>query len=160
MYSREDVRNDLRNGVTIDEVCRKYGLSFKELLSFLRVNSGISNDTRRDYKHIRPKGARFEVFKSINGKQIVFGRFIHYFDAKTLRDKCVEEDWDLSLVTNGDLYITLRNDRFYIERKGKSTYGAYEYLEDARKVRDKLIECNWRKSDLDSICKILGVEQL
>ena len=58
-------------------------------------------------------------------------------------------------------YIHKHNiDKFAVIKlkDGKKVYfGAYETVDIAQKVRDKLIKCNWDKSKLDEIkCEVLG----
>lgn len=60
-----------------------------------------------------------------------------------------------------DTYISIRKGKKgFIVKKGNVYYGNYETLELARKIKRKLIECNWDKSQLNTIRRELGVKPL
>ena len=60
-----------------------------------------------------------------------------------------------------DTYISIRKDaKGFLIRKNNVYYGNYETLEIARKVKKKLIECNWDKSKLNDIRKELGLKPM
>ena len=60
-----------------------------------------------------------------------------------------------------DTYISIRKGKKgFIVKKGNVDYGNYETLELARKIKRKLIECNWDKEQLNNIRKELGVKPL
>lgn len=102
-----EISKDLKNG-TIEDTCMKHNITFKELVErSLRNNLPVNRDKGSD-KFIYPRGKQFAIMKSIKG------------------------------------------DFRY--------YGVYNTMEDARKVRNKLIDCNWDKSQLPSIHKELGVK--
>ena len=61
-------------------------------------------------------------------------------------------------------YLNIRREgEVYIIRKRVKTkdvyYGRYNTLEDAVRVRDKLIEFNWDKNRLDEACTCVGVRR-
>ena len=39
-------------------------------------------------------------------------------------------------------------------------FGTYATLKDARRVRDRLILCDWKQNQVDCICGELGVERI
>ena len=58
-------------------------------------------------------------------------------------------------------YIYKVDSGYAIKKSIKAVYsyfGVYDSIEDARNVRDKLIDCNWDKNQLPSIVKELGVK--
>ena len=55
-------------------------------------------------------------------------------------------DWGI-----GETYVTFSERGHYIVRKGKTYYGQYRTLEQAKYVKERLIECNWEKKKLDEI---------
>ena len=60
-------------------------------------------------------------------------------------------------------YIEKRGRGYDIKKKiFKSTcyYGKYATLEDAQRVRDKLILCDWNQRKVDNICKELGITRI
>ncbi|WP_296882219.1 hypothetical protein [uncultured Methanobrevibacter sp.] len=60
-------------------------------------------------------------------------------------------------------YIEKKGDTFYIKKKFQSKtyyFGRYYSLEDAQKVRDKLIFIGWKQNQVDNICKKLGVNRI
>lgn len=60
-------------------------------------------------------------------------------------------------------YIEKRGKNYYIKKKILSKtyfFGIYSTLEDAQRVRDKLILSGWKQCKVDSICKELGVERI
>ena len=56
-------------------------------------------------------------------------------------------------------YICLQNG-FYIVRKNKIYFGQYRLLEQAKYVKQRLIEEEWNKSKLNQIREEIGVEPL
>lgn len=53
-------------------------------------------------------------------------------------------------------YIQELNGRFYIRKRRRNkirSYGGYSTLEEAIKVRDKLMNCEWDRSKLEQIKK-------
>ena len=145
----QDVRSDLQNGMSIAETCQKYKMSFKELIDVcnhrqyqsyaLEVEDGI---------YIR--NSRYFVYSAD-----AYCSFIDLDEARYVRDtqppvpKCL-----------GDTYVSKKRKSWCIQRTNRvhqGHYGAYESREIARKVRDKLVLCNWDKRQLPKIKKELGL---
>ena len=57
-------------------------------------------------------------------------------------------------------HITLKKDGKYMVRRKSVYYGQYDSLETARKVKMKLIECKWDKTQLNKIRKELELKPL
>jgi len=60
-------------------------------------------------------------------------------------------------------YIEKSGRKWYVKRRvnGKTKYyGYYRCLEDAQRVRDRIIELDWKQSKVDSVCKELGIERI
>lgn len=57
-------------------------------------------------------------------------------------------------------HITLKKDGKYMIRRKSIYYGQYDSLETARKIKQKLIEMNWDKKQLNKIRKEIGVKPL
>lgn len=60
---------------------------------------------------------------------------------------------------DGLLYVTERHGHFYL-RKCNVSYGTYQTLEDAVKVRDYFMLNRWDKRNIDKVCGLLGVERV
>ena len=102
-----EISKDLKNE-SIEDICTKYNITFKELVEqSMQNNLRVSGD-KSAYKFIYQKEHGYVIQKTIKTKYQYFG--------------------------------------------------TYDSLEDARKVRDKLIDCNWEKSQLPLILKELGVK--
>lgn len=57
-------------------------------------------------------------------------------------------------------YISKTGTGYYIVRKNETYYGQYKTLEIARKVKMKLIECDWDKTQINKIRKELGIKPM
>lgn len=153
-----NIRTELKNGMTIDEVCRKYRISFIDLINTLKYNK-----TTVDYQHIFKNGSRYIIQKSIDGKSKVYGSYFQLEDALDVRDQLIKLDWKVDEKEYlGDMYITktLKGDFRVAKNFGKCktiVYGIYEKLDDARRVRDCLVRMDWDKDYLPLILKRLGV---
>lgn len=95
----------------ISEVCKKHNLTLKQLIDIICRKKEYGS-RKRDLNNmfIYPNKTSFKIQKTINKKSVSFG--------------------------------------------------SYSTIEDARKVRDKLIEFDWDKDYLPLICRQLGVERM
>ena len=60
-------------------------------------------------------------------------------------------------------YIEKRGNHYYIKKKIMNRtyyFGTYATLEDAQRVRDQLMLCDWKQNQVDRICRGLGVERI
>lgn len=60
-------------------------------------------------------------------------------------------------------YIERRGKHYYIKKKIMNRtyyFGTYATLKDARRVRGRLILCDWKQNQVDRICRELGVERI
>lgn len=65
--------------------------------------------------------------------------------------------------SHADKYIQKRDGKFYVKKYINGTtklFGTYRSLEDARLVRDYLLEHGWKQKSVDGICEKLGVERV
>ena len=169
LHSREelmDIREDLKR-LSIEETCKKYKITFQDLCKICSssIKKGNHKQNNSFPKYINPVSARFEVMKCLDGKSVVFGHYMSLEEAIEVRDKLISLGWKANpLDYLGDKYITKTNQKYSITktfgRNNTIHYGRYNSLEDARKVRDKLVKCNWEKSQLQQICRELGVEKV
>ena len=58
------------------------------------------------------------------------------------------------------LYIQKKSDYYYLHKQvdGKyRTFGVYNSLEDAERMRDYCMEHGWKQRSIDEYCRILGI---
>lgn len=156
------IRTELREGKTIDEVCREYNMSFSKLLNTLRTTQSVPRKEENLPDYIYIVGNRYEIRKVKNKKIVTYGSYNHLGEALKVRDELILKEWNESPDKYlGDKFIYPRTHGFLVQKTmDKKTYhcGFYESISDARKVRDKLVECNWDFRQLNNILKELGVE--
>lgn len=102
----------------------------------------------------KTKSGSYHILKKkrVDGKIITkfYGAFKDYNDAIQHRDKCVEGNWDMSLVYSNPMkFIQKRGKSYHIQRRGKF-YGAYSNVIDAMNERDLLVKYDW---DIEKICE-------
>ena len=105
--------------------------------------------------HINIHDGRYFVQKNLEGKTYSFGIFEKIENAIKWRDKMIEHNWDRQYYKNNILnapeyknkYIYLSRGKYCITRRNKNgvkrTYGSYDTLRKARKIRNQLIKNNW-----------------
>lgn len=155
-----EIQKDLQKGLTIGEVCNKYKMSFKDIFKLIK-----SQNTEGKYesseKNIYRYNNRWTIIRKINHKRTVFGRYIDFEEAKKVKNELERLNWQVNPEDYmGDKYIHKENKAYKIvKHNGERTvrYGTYHNLKTARKVRDKLIKCNWNREYLPVIKKELGV---
>ena len=84
-------RNDLRNGMTLENALMKYGWSLREVFQYCH-RKNVDNQ----YRFICLCNGYFNIRKYVNGEQIYYGYFKELDDAVKVRDKLMECDWDKS----------------------------------------------------------------
>lgn len=102
------IRNELNTGMTIEECCKKHNLTFQQLWRL-----SLQNQTN----HPQATSEPYIIFHL--GSWVI---------RKKIHKKLVH-------------------------------FGAYHSKDDAKMVRDKLLECNWDITQVDSICDELGIER-
>ena len=83
----ETIRNQLKQGISIDDVCREHGLTFESLINIMRT---YDNPIRRKTS----KGMAF-IYRMPNGHYSVSKCSKHFGTYKTLRDAQKIRDWML-----------------------------------------------------------------
>ena len=167
---------DLRNGMGLEEALIKHKTNLKEVM-------GVTPTQKRlPEKYIyRVKGV-YVISKQVNGKLTHFGTYDFLSEAKTVRRELIKHNWNklklgkilndnnisFSIPTkspNKNKYITrLVSGNYFVEKKfrsGRHTVrvkgGTYKKLEDARIIRDELIQCDWNETLLPEIKQKHGI---
>lgn len=114
-----EIQEDLRNGMSINDACAKYGLTFKELCE--KMPKPYTLLQRKAKKPPRLTGERYiqkwfgcyHIRKSINKKTVSFGSYDTLEDAVLMRDYLMEHGWrkDLLDVYCSRLGVTRRKKR-------------------------------------------------
>jgi hypothetical protein len=155
-------REDMKEGLTIDEVCRKYNISFSELFNGLNVAPTYSNQKEVEEGIIFYK-KRYIITKIVDGELKYYGSFLDLKEAKQVYNELEARNWIVSdNEVFGDTYLAHRNNTWTIQKtiNDKPVYfGVYSSRYDARRVRAELIKCNWDKSKLTKICDKLNIKR-
>lgn len=96
---KEQIRNDLKNGSTINEVCNKYNLTFKELLKIFKSDFHSYSKPRASKRHKSSTGVKYVYKKKAQKYWIQKGsQFYGYYktlsDAVAVRNGLVLNDWN------------------------------------------------------------------
>ena len=157
------IQEELKQGATIAEVCNKHHLTFKELvdeMTNLPYKRGKTLKSTPQYIYRYHK--RYLIGKIVNGVWTRFGTYESIEEAVKVRDELIKNDWlvgDSHVL--GDSYIYPSGKHYKIRKRINGVFkylGSFKTLEDARKVRDKLVDFGWDESYLKLICKNLGVD--
>ena len=151
MISEKEIHSYLQNH-TINDACKHFNCSFKELFNYTNINGHSEGITREyDMKYIRKRNELYYIQKHINGELKHFKGSKSLKETIEIRDKLIENNWR----DNGQLGITELDDTRYIYSSGKSFqlkkyvngksrhFGTFKTLEEAIKARDELIKNNW-----------------
>lgn len=101
MNQMTQIQNELKQGATINEVCYKYNMTFKYLLTHIpNANYRKTPKKRKNSqsgvrvsKYIIQQRGRYYLRKSIEGKYRAFGTYTSLEDAKKVRDYCILHGW-------------------------------------------------------------------
>ena len=86
------IRNDLKKGLTIQDTCTKYGLSFKELCNILNtVNPGRPVNKSTGEMYITPCSTGDVVLSKNN---VHYGQYSSIDDAVKVRDYFIFHGWN------------------------------------------------------------------
>lgn len=162
MKSGQQLKNELKQGKSISEVCHNNNITFKQLLSLIRQSN--TKKPKILPEHVEKVGRRYQVVKRTDGDLKYYGSYLTVEDAIEARDKLIENNWDLPVTeTLGVKFILKHNGYWKIQRKtnqGNTFAGVYKTLEDAIKVRDLLVQFDWDLDYLNLICRKAGVERI
>lgn len=162
-----NIKNDLKNGLSIQEVCEKYSISFNELFKKLKHGQPKIKDKQGFCvsENVYQFGRRYTIQKVLGYKVIQFGSYMDLDEAITVRNELASKNWEADPMDYlGDKHIHQIYNQFRISKskgRGKTIhFGNYHTLEDARKVRDCMVKLNWDKDYLELVLKRLGVEKI
>lgn len=109
-------------------------------------------------KYISYNGIMYTIQKMLDDKLHVYGFFNDLDEAKKQRDWLVENNWSrLEVPDDSKRHIHKQGDEYLIYMKSENDleyFGTYPSLEEAKKMRNKLIENDWNLSDSTNVEKI------
>lgn len=148
MISAEEIHSYLQNH-TIDDACKHFNCSFKELFNYTKMNEPSEE---YDMRYIYKRNGLYFIQKHINGELKCFKGSNSLKETMELRDKLIENNWcddgQLGIEGLDDMrYIySVRNSfqlKKYVNDKSRH-FGTFKTLEEAIKARDELIKNDWR----------------
>lgn len=161
-----EIIQDLRNGATIHDTCKKYNIQFKDLFKLLYGHPQQQYKPKCEVSNnIYKQNHRYTIKKRINNEIIQFGTYFNLNEAIENRNRLEKLNWQADPMDYlGDMFLSRRGKRYVIQKESSRSktlyYGLYHTLEDARKVRDCLVKLNWDKDYLPLILRRLGVERI
>ena len=147
MISEKEIHSYLQNH-TINDACKHFKCSFKELVNYTKMNEPSEE---YDMRYIYKRNGLYFIQKHINGELKCFKSSKSLKETVEFRDKLIENNWR----DNGQLGIVELDDNRYIYSVGKSFqlkkyingktkhFGTFKTLEEAIKARNELIMNNW-----------------
>lgn len=109
-------------------------------------------------RYISYNGIMYTIQKMLDGKLHVYGFFHDLNEAKKQRDWLIENNWSrLEVPDDSKRHIHKQGDDYLIYRKlgnDLEYFGTYLSLEEAKKMRNKLIENDWSLDDSTNVEKI------
>ena len=151
MINAKEIHSYLQNH-TINDACKHFKCSFKELFNYTNINEPSEENTPKDdMRYIYKRNGFYYILKSINGEYKYFKGSTSLKEAVKFRNKLIENNWR----DNGELKIEELEDNRYIYSVGNSFqlkkyingktkhFGTFKTLEEAIKARNELIMNNW-----------------
>ena len=147
MISEKEIHSYLQNH-TINDACKHFKCSFKELVNYTKMNEPSEE---YDMRYIYKRNGLYFVQKHINGELKCFKSSKSLKETVEFRDKLIENNWrdngQLGIVELDDnRYIYSVNNSFQLKKyiNGENRhFGTFKTLEEAIKARDELIMNNW-----------------
>lgn len=169
------LQKDLKNGMSLEEGLKKHNMTLKEIFN------PKPKKTSERKGSVKKNGFsnHYGVSKMINGKIHWYGTYFTKEDAERVREELYKVNWDKSELDNilketgiqrvqqtdrkinKDTYIyPTRHNSYKLAKwtikngkKGAIGGGTYKTIEEARIIRDELIQNNWDITCLDELCK-------
>lgn len=158
---KQEIRNDLKNGKSIDDVCKDYNISFKDLMELMSEPEYLRKKKMLP-EQIILKNHMYTICNIIKGKIVYFGSFRTLHQAKEVLKRLEESNWSLRPRQYlGMSYIYSRNTGYQVKKNygnGHSWSRVFENKEDAIFVRDELVLCDWDLSCLPEILEKMECE--
>ena len=147
MISEKEIHSYLQNH-TINDACKHFKCSFKELVNYTKMNEPSEE---YDMRYIYKRNGLYFIQKHINGELKCFKSSKSLKETVEFRDKLIENNWrdngQLGIVELDDnRYIYSVNNSFQLKKyiNGKTKhFGTFKTLEEAIKARNELIMNNW-----------------
>ena len=156
---RKKIRDDLRNGKSIDDVCRDYNISFKNVVEMMKEPEYVKKMLP---ENIIMKNRMYSVCNVIDGEIVFFGRFRTLHQAKAVLEKLVASDWSLRPYEYlGMMHIYGHKGKWRLQKQFSNNSQwrmTFENKEDAIFVRDELVLCDWDLSCLPEILEKVECE--
>ena len=115
------IQEDLRNGMSITDCCRKYNISFQDLCDRMPKRQKPKTKSNRftGEKYIQTRDGKYYLRKSVNKKTRMFGTYNSLEDAIKVRDHCIEHGW---IQKNIDQYCRELGIKRYTDKKCRVRY--------------------------------------
>ena len=147
MISEKEIHSYLQNH-TINDACKHFKCSFKELVNYTKMNEPSEE---YDMRYIYKRNGLYFIQKHINGELKCFKSSKSLKETVEFRDKLIENNWrdngQLGIVELDDnRYIYSVNNSFQLKKyiNGENRhFGTFKTLEEAIKARNELIMNNW-----------------
>lgn len=150
------LQNELRSGESINSVCKKYRLTFAELIELVKTPT-YNYSKNKLPAHIYRKGRQYAIYKQINGKCVGFGEFESLKQAKKVVQQLIIHNWKLEPMTYLNMKYIVKLKHGYQIRKTfdgvQKTVVSIDNENDAIKIRDLLVKYDWDLSYLPLILK-------
>lgn len=96
----EELLNDLKV-MSLDEVGKKYNLTFKELFEISRKYNNTNNvKINKDSYITKTKSNKWAIRKSIKGKMCYYGTYNLKKEAQSVVQELIQIDWDANELPN------------------------------------------------------------
>ena len=84
------IQKDFKNGLSISEICDKYSITFKELVTIHLKKQAELNPKNS----IRHHSGGFVLEKTINGKTVYYGYYKTLETAEKVKQKLIQCNWN------------------------------------------------------------------
>lgn len=160
--------------MALNEALQKHNITLGDAFHNMKSNSKMKRRTKTNTGETYIRKTSMGTFTVINRKY--YGSYVTIEDARQVKEFLINNNWDAhnledflklkriprnsrgrrreSRFNNEDHHIHKSYGKFNIRktRNYETTgYGTYDDIRVARRIRDRLILCNWDKSQLKSI---------
>ena len=144
--NHEEIRKEMKNGKTLNEICEEHNVSLQDL--FKALKKGNPGRSKNKMKHIHEQGNRYIIARHVGKGLVYYGSFESAEEAIQTRNRLIANDWNTTNIDcHGDMYIRGKGREYYILKSFKNRKNirvlGLKTKEEARKVRDICMDCNW-----------------